>query len=149
MQTLNLVLLTANELIEVKTRLRNLNSPQSRELFSKLYRSNRAADFCFRFRCLITLQVLVPQRSSRVQLVSAFSSLRARFKSRGGDVRNNCLSPPHVALLVCSLAIFSAEFEITVNTLMEIDKLVQLLESPVFMSLRLQLLEPQRYSRTW
>jgi len=55
----------------------------------------------------------------------------------------------HVALLVCSLAIFSAEFEITVNTLMEIDKLVQLLESPVFMSLRLQLLEPQRYSRTW
>lgn len=37
------------------------------------------------------------------------------------------------------------EFEITVNLLVQIDKLVQLLESPVFTQLRMQLLEPERY----
>ncbi|RCI00210.1 hypothetical protein CU098_002673, partial [Rhizopus stolonifer] len=38
-----------------------------------------------------------------------------------------------------------AELEITVNMLIQIDKLVQLLESPVFTYLRLQLLEPEKY----
>ena len=38
-----------------------------------------------------------------------------------------------------------AELEMTVNMLIQIDKLVQLLESPVFTYLRLQLLEPDRY----
>ncbi|KAF8975828.1 hypothetical protein BGZ52_008543, partial [Haplosporangium bisporale] len=38
-----------------------------------------------------------------------------------------------------------AEFEITVNLLIQVDKLVQLIESPVFTYLRLQLLEPERY----
>lgn len=40
----------------------------------------------------------------------------------------------------------SAELDLTVNTLMEMDKLVQLLESPIFLSLRLQLLEPIKYA---
>ncbi|KAL2751961.1 hypothetical protein ACRALDRAFT_2114690 [Sodiomyces alcalophilus JCM 7366] len=38
-----------------------------------------------------------------------------------------------------------AELEMTVNILIQIDKLVQLIESPVFTYLRLQLLEPERY----
>ena len=38
-----------------------------------------------------------------------------------------------------------AELEMTVNMLIQIDKLVQLLESPVFTYLRLQLLEPDKY----
>ena len=42
------------------------------------------------------------------------------------------------------LSIF-AELEITVNMLIQVDKLVQLLESPVFTYLRLQLLEPEKY----
>jgi len=42
------------------------------------------------------------------------------------------------------LGIF-AELEITVSLLVQIDKLVQLIESPVFTYLRLQLLEPDRY----
>jgi len=37
-----------------------------------------------------------------------------------------------------------AELEITVQLLVQIDKLVQLIESPVFTSLRLQLLEPEK-----
>ncbi|KAI0321983.1 vacuolar protein 14 C-terminal Fig4p binding-domain-containing protein [Amylostereum chailletii] len=42
------------------------------------------------------------------------------------------------------LSIF-AELEITVSLLVQIDKLVQLIESPVFTYLRLHLLEPDRY----
>ncbi|KAK0648790.1 ARM repeat-containing protein [Cercophora newfieldiana] len=38
-----------------------------------------------------------------------------------------------------------AELEMTVNILIQIDKLVQLLESPVFTYLRLQLLEPDKF----
>ncbi|KAI1007204.1 hypothetical protein K3495_g1013 [Podosphaera aphanis] len=38
-----------------------------------------------------------------------------------------------------------AELEMTVYTLIQIDKLVQLLESPVFTYLRLQLLEPEKF----
>nr|POF14954.1 vacuole morphology and inheritance protein 14 [Quercus suber] len=38
-----------------------------------------------------------------------------------------------------------AELEMTVEMLIQIDKLVQLLESPVFTYLRMQLLEPERY----
>ncbi|KAJ7639166.1 vacuolar protein 14 C-terminal Fig4p binding-domain-containing protein [Roridomyces roridus] len=42
------------------------------------------------------------------------------------------------------LSIF-ADLEITVPMLVQVDKLVQLIESPVFTYLRLQLLEPERY----
>ncbi|KAI5481035.1 ARM repeat-containing protein [Pseudohyphozyma bogoriensis] len=45
----------------------------------------------------------------------------------------------------CSLLQIFADLEITVSLLIQIDKLVQLLESPVFTSLRLQLLEPEKY----
>ncbi|GAO46427.1 ARM repeat-containing protein [Saitoella complicata NRRL Y-17804] len=38
-----------------------------------------------------------------------------------------------------------ADLEITVSLLIQVDKLVQLLESPVFTYLRLQLLEPEKY----
>ncbi|KAI9788216.1 MAG: hypothetical protein M1816_007068 [Peltula sp. TS41687] len=38
-----------------------------------------------------------------------------------------------------------AELEMTIQMLIQIDKLVQLLESPVFTYLRLQLLEPEKY----
>jgi len=38
-----------------------------------------------------------------------------------------------------------AEIEVSVGFLMQIDKLVQLIESPIFIHLRLQLLEPLRY----
>ena len=36
--------------------------------------------------------------------------------------------------------------QVTVHFLVELDKLTQLLESPIFTHLRLQLLEPQRYA---
>ncbi|GAA5931252.1 hypothetical protein JCM10213_000255 [Rhodosporidiobolus nylandii] len=45
----------------------------------------------------------------------------------------------------CALLQIFADLEMTVSLLVQIDKLVQLLESPVFTSLRLQLLEPDRH----
>jgi len=47
----------------------------------------------------------------------------------------------HAANLLQSFA----DLDITVNLLIQIDKLVQLIESPVFTYLRLQLLEPEKY----
>ncbi|OCK81218.1 ARM repeat-containing protein [Lepidopterella palustris CBS 459.81] len=44
-----------------------------------------------------------------------------------------------------NLLLIFAELEMTVNMLIQIDKLVQLLESPVFTYLRLQLLEPEKF----
>lgn len=47
--------------------------------------------------------------------------------------------------LASALILQIAEIEPTVGFLMQIDKLVQLIESPIFIHLRLQLLEPKRY----
>jgi vacuole morphology and inheritance protein 14 len=44
-----------------------------------------------------------------------------------------------------ALVFHFANIEVTVPFMMQIDKLVQLIESPIFIHLRLQLLEPQRY----
>jgi vacuole morphology and inheritance protein 14 len=59
-------------------------------------------------------------------------------------ISHNCC----IALLLHRIVValrHSAELEITVQFLVEIDKLVQLLESPIFTSLRMQLLEPERH----
>jgi len=47
--------------------------------------------------------------------------------------------------LAAALVLQIADMDITVGFLMQIDKLVQLIESPIFIHLRLQLLEPSRY----
>ncbi|KAJ3020188.1 hypothetical protein HKX48_001188 [Thoreauomyces humboldtii] len=91
------------------------------------------------------------------------SDLRRRLKnldSRDGILLFTALyrSWCHNAVAVFSLCLLAqayehashlltlfADLEITVNLLIQIDKLVQLLESPVFTYLRLQLLEPDRY----
>jgi hypothetical protein len=40
---------------------------------------------------------------------------------------------------------FSSKYPMSVNIFFEIDRLVQLLETPIFIYLRLQLLEPEKY----
>lgn len=47
--------------------------------------------------------------------------------------------------LGCALVFHFAEIEVTVPFMMQLDKLVQLIESPIFIHLRLQLLEPDRH----
>jgi vacuole morphology and inheritance protein 14 len=47
--------------------------------------------------------------------------------------------------LASAVAFQLADLEVTVGFLMQLDKLVQLIESPIFIHTRLQLLEPQRH----
>ncbi|KAI8884597.1 ARM repeat-containing protein [Backusella circina FSU 941] len=104
-QNLNIILITAIELSDLRKRLRNLDNKENHRLFNVLYKS-----WCH-------------------NAVSAFSL---------------CLLSQVYEHAANMLQVF-AELEITVNMLIQIDKLVQLLESPVFTYLRLQLLEPEKY----
>mmetsp|Transcript_10429 Transcript_10429/g.26235 ORF Transcript_10429/g.26235 Transcript_10429/m.26235 type:complete len:725 (-) Transcript_10429:67-2241(-) len=105
-QTLNLILLTARELFELRASLKQVStSKTSRELFVTLYRS-----WCHNCAATFSLCLLAQEYEHACALIHQF-----------------------------------AELEITVSFLVQIDKLVQLIESPIFVSLRLQLLEPDKY----
>ncbi|EGC33117.1 hypothetical protein DICPUDRAFT_49156 [Dictyostelium purpureum] len=104
-QTLNLILLTSDECVDIRRNLRNLSTVESRELFSILYTSWAHSPASLFSLCLL------------------------------------CQVYEHA----CDLLSKFTEIEINVNFLMEMDRLVQLLESPKFMALRLQLLEPEKY----
>jgi vacuole morphology and inheritance protein 14 len=103
-QTLNLILITAPELNEMRTRLKNIDSREGSALFCALYRS-----WCHNPIAVFSLCLLAQAYEHASNLIICF-----------GDV------------------------EISVHFLVQLDKLVQLLESPVFTTLRLQLLEPDR-----
>ena len=104
-QTLNLILLTALELGELrqvlKTSFQPTASSEDRDVFTKLFT-------CWCHNPVATLSL--------------------------------CLLAQAYDLSSCLVQKF-AEVEITVGFRMSIDKLVQLLESPIFVQLRLQLLE--------
>ncbi|KAF9915942.1 PtdIns(3,5)P(2) sythesis regulation factor [Lobosporangium transversale] len=109
-QNLNIILITAPELADLRRRLKSTDSrsnPNSdgQALFTALYKS-----WCHNPVSTFSLCLMAQYYEHAVELLQTF-----------------------------------AEFEITVNLLIQIDKLVQLLESPVFTYLRLQLLEPERY----
>lgn len=104
-QTLNLILLTAHELGELRSLLKHSfeasASSADRQVFTQLFA-------CWCHNPVATLSL--------------------------------CLLAQAYDLSACLVQKF-AEVEITVGFLMQIDKLVQLLESPIFVQLRLQLLE--------
>jgi vacuole morphology and inheritance protein 14 len=104
-QTLNLILITAPELSEMRRRLKNIESKDGFSLFSSLYKS-----WCHNPISCFSLTLLSQAYEHASNLLGTFG-----------------------------------ELEITVPLLIQTDKLVQLLESPVFASLRLQLLEPDKY----
>ena len=107
-QNLNLILLTSPELHQLRADLKSMSTPESKSLFSVLYRTwchNPVATFSF---CLLT-QVY----EHACELLGKFGTL-----------------------------------EVTVSFLVEVDKLIQLLESPIFTFLRLQLLEYVEQNKT-
>lgn len=73
-----------------------------------------------------SIQSLVPQCRGNFLSLPAGSSLRAGISFATSFVRYH-----HSGLHIASNK-FSADLEMTVNMLIQIDKLVQLLESPVF-----------------
>ncbi|KAJ3327517.1 hypothetical protein HDU76_011659 [Blyttiomyces sp. JEL0837] len=104
-QNLNIILITAPELAELRRRLKNLETRDGLLLFAVLYRS-----WCHNPVATFSLCLLAQAYEHAANLLQVF-----------------------------------AELEITVNFLIQVDKLVQLIESPVFTYLRLQLLEPDKY----
>jgi vacuole morphology and inheritance protein 14 len=104
-QTLNLILLTALELDELRGVLKSSfsasASAENRDVFTKLFN-------CWCHNPVATLSLCL-----MAQAYDLASELVKKF----------------------------AQVEITVGFLMQIDKLVQLIESPIFVQLRLQLLE--------
>ncbi|KAI9336373.1 vacuolar protein 14 C-terminal Fig4p binding-domain-containing protein [Obelidium mucronatum] len=104
-QNLNIILVTAPELSELRRRLKNLDSREGLLLFAVLYRC-----WCHNPISTFTLCLLSQAYEHAASLLPLFS-----------------------------------ELEITVQFLIQVDKLVQLIESPVFTYLRLQLLEPEKY----
>ncbi|KAG8863796.1 hypothetical protein FRB96_007633 [Tulasnella sp. 330] len=91
-------------------------------------------------------------------LITSPELLEFRKRLKNLESRVRLISWCHNAVAVLSLCFLAqayehasnllqifADLEITVQLLVQIDKLVQLIESPVFTYLRLQLLEPEKY----
>ncbi|KAI9095262.1 vacuolar protein 14 C-terminal Fig4p binding-domain-containing protein [Phlyctochytrium arcticum] len=76
--------------------------------------------------------------------VILFSALYRSWCHNAVAVFSLCLLAQAYEHAATLLTLF-ADLEISVSLLIQVDKLVQLLESPVFTYLRLQLLEPERY----
>ncbi|PLW53923.1 hypothetical protein PCANC_03749 [Puccinia coronata f. sp. avenae] len=106
-QNLTLIMITSPELSDMRRKLKQLETKESVQLFTHLYRS-----FSHNPISTLTLCLLCP------------------------------MAYEHAFHL---LTILAHDLEMTVGLLIQVDKLVQLLESPVFTSLRLQLLEPDKY----
>lgn len=105
-QALNLILLTAPELLELRALLKqSLSNTEGRNLFIDLY-----ATWCHSPMATISLCLLAQAYQHATSVIQALG-----------------------------------EEDINVKFLVQVDKLVRLLETPVFTYLRLQLLDPGRY----
>ncbi|OCT84671.1 hypothetical protein XELAEV_18022826mg [Xenopus laevis] len=100
-QNLNSILLTSSELFQLRSQLKDLQTPESCNLFCCLYRS-----WCHNPVATVSLCFLTQNYQHAYNLIQKFGDL-----------------------------------EVTVDFLTEVDKLVQLIECPIFTYLRLQLLD--------
>ncbi|KAJ3152671.1 hypothetical protein HDU86_005544 [Geranomyces michiganensis] len=121
-QNLNFILITAPELADLRRRLKNLDSPRG-----------GGGGFT---------NTTTTDSSTANHLL--FTALYRSWSHNAVAVFSLCLLAQAYEHAANLLTLF-ADLEITVPLLIQIDKLVQLLESPVFTYLRLQLLEPERY----
>lgn len=116
-QNLNNNLITAPELADLRKRLRNIDSTHPINASSSSASSGSS---------LFTVLY-------RAWTVNAIATISL------------CLLAQAYEQAYHLLQVFGSEIEMTVTMLIQIDKLVQLLESPVFTYLRMQLLEPERF----
>ncbi|XP_063801930.1 protein VAC14 homolog isoform X2 [Pseudophryne corroboree] len=104
-QNLNSILLTSSELFQLRSQLKDLQTPESCNLFCCLYRS-----WCHSPVATVSLCFLSQNYKHAYHLIQKFGDL-----------------------------------EVTVDFLTEVDKLVQLIECPIFTYLRLQLLDVEKH----
>ncbi|RLN70104.1 hypothetical protein BBJ28_00021567, partial [Nothophytophthora sp. Chile5] len=128
-QTLNLILLTANELEHLRDILRRSFQPRASEddvqVFTALFQS-----WCHNPVAAFSLCLLAQSYSLSSALISKLYPSELSLHHRR-------------LLLLCCCGLITAKIDASVGFLMQIDKLVQLLESPIFIHMRLQLLEIQ------
>lgn len=123
-QNLNNNLITAPELADLRRRLRNLDS--------------KVCDVTVRSYVVVLIPSRTVNRSSlhysklgvTTRLRPSRSAFSLRPTNRHTICSKSCMSPPYI--IHYNTDNHSADLEMTVNTLIQIDKLVQLLESPVF-----------------
>lgn len=126
-QNLNNNLITAPELSDMRKRLRNLESKVRYLLF-----------YCFLlFFQVDNLTRSFSLHSSGLGVITLSPRSPCVFSpnatSRPTTFYRSCKGPAFIVLIALTYtATLSAELEMTVNMLIQIDKLVQLLESPVF-----------------
>lgn len=104
-QNLNSIMLTSSELFQLRSQLKDLQTPESCNLFCCLYRS-----WCHNPVATVSLCFLTQNYKHAYHLIQKFGDL-----------------------------------EVTVDFLTEVDKLVQLIECPIFTYLRLQLLDVENH----
>lgn len=138
-QNLNIILLTSTELRGLRMLLKELKSARAKSLFCILYRLALAAA-----PNVSSLQLLSSPPTHPTSL-TPLPSTPSSWSHDPVATLSLCLLT-QVYDHACQLLLMIGELEVTVALLVELDKLIQLLESPIFTSLRLQLLEPQRYA---
>ncbi|MBW0486609.1 hypothetical protein O181_026324 [Austropuccinia psidii MF-1] len=135
---------------------KNLNPERIFKVFSEYLEADEDIEFASSMvqnltLIMITSPELSEMRKKLRQLetkdnIQLFTHLYRSFSHNPISTLTLCLLCPvayeHAFNL---LNILANDLEITVGLLIQIDKLIQLLESPVFTSLRLQLLEPEKY----
>lgn len=160
-QTLNLILLTANELEKLRVILRRSFQKHASDEDVRVFTVRRDYLWFSRDHQRLTDTVDDAHRrcSSRGattrSLRSASASSRSRTRSRPRSSASYILLHVLFACILCICMRFlatgaslhhrwrvcTADIDASVGFLMQIDKLVQLLESPIFIHMRLQLLE--------
>ncbi|KAL8194577.1 UNVERIFIED_CONTAM: PtdIns(3,5)P(2) sythesis regulation factor [Gekko kuhli] len=153
--TLNTILLTSSELFQLRNQLKDLKTPESRNLFCCLYRS-----WCHNPVTTVSLCFLTQNYKHAYDLIQKFT--RRKSAAELGGALGLCVKPPRsfgnteqqLKSAQCYGAsempsydtgapskVLSGDLEVTVDFLIEVDKLVQLIECPIFTYLRLQLLD--------
>lgn len=126
-QNLNNNLLTAPELADLRKRLRNLETKDGQAFFVALFRS-----WCYNAVATFSLCLLAQAYEQAYNLLQILYVLEPPEKHQSPCFEHALLHLVLEDFLLTINKIYSAELEMTVNILIQIDKLVQLLESPVF-----------------
>jgi vacuole morphology and inheritance protein 14 len=145
-QTLNIIMLTSSEFYSLRAKLRNLNqAPDHRDLFIALYRYSWQPLFILWLQLNVSLYFLYSVIGRYIHSPTFHRSwshnpaatlslclLSQQYQHASDLVYRLCASLESRLSVLLLMVLSSCELEITVNFLIEIDKLIQLIESPIF-----------------
>eukprot|EP00940_MAST-03C_sp_MAST-3C-sp2_P002228 g2228.t1 len=139
-QTLNRILLTSDELLELR-RLLQTSFVAAADAASAATTSSKS--YRIRFGTSSTSSQKSGTSAQSGDAFAVFKTLYASWCHNAVSTFSLCLLAQAYSLSAALVGKFG-DTDVTLGFLMQIDRLVQLLESPIFVRLRLQLLEPDR-----